>query len=402
MDKITKNTFNFSPLCAIIVKGDIMKNKFLGFVLIFISVTAGALIFRSTYRAYQEHKQAYLDSIGTDKALNGEVSLDDVLNAREYVNKKYNINAYVISSGRDYEWEGFDFIIPHKEYTGTYSYIMEADSRRFNVLVSASGIKDDYQQYEINDKMTSFFGDMLGEGVETRYSGGMYSEILDCSDVEKFLCEYQPIVKIYAVNIDMDSENVRKFKDFAGKCKSDIWLMSCRSEKDRDLLLNGMKNYVQQWAYLTETSFGDDYALWVKEIWRCTYNSADDTYTTDHAEPKIGNCGDLYYTVPENSDVTITESNARYYSDSYDEKYKLLTPAFKIKCRDNITLFYPVEKADRAEMKYYEAYKCGGNIVEIKGGYFIYRIHTEKWYEDNHYYTKGDEKVFGIYIDNYY
>ena len=53
-------------------------------------------------------------------------------------------------------------------------------------------------------------------------------------------------------------------------------------------------------------------------------------------------------------------------------------------------------------MKYYEAYKCGGNIVDITGGYYIYRIHTEKWYEDNHYYSKGDERIFGIYIDNYY
>ena len=53
-------------------------------------------------------------------------------------------------------------------------------------------------------------------------------------------------------------------------------------------------------------------------------------------------------------------------------------------------------------MKYYEAYKCGGNIVDITGGYYVYRIHTEKWYEDNHYYLKGDEKIFGIYIDNYY
>ncbi len=379
-----------------------MRNKFFGFILIVVSVTVGILIFRSTYRAYQEHRQAYLDSIGTREALNGEVSLDDVLNVREYVNNKYNINAYVISSSRDYEWEGFDFIIPHKEYTGTYSYIMEADEKKFNVLASKNGtVKDNYQHYEINDKMSSFFADMLGQSVETEFSDELYSDIKDCSDIEKFLCENNPAVKIYPVNIDMDGENVRKFKDFAGKCKSDIWLMSCRSDKDRDSLLNGRK-IINKWqACLTETSFGDDYALWVKEIWRCRYNSADDIYTTDYAKPKIGNQGDLYYTIPENGDVTVTESDAKYYRDSYDERFRLLTPAFKIKCRDNITLFYPAEDENK-DMKYYEAYKCGGNIVDITGGYYVYRIHTEKWYEDNHYYSKGDERIFGIYIDNYY
>lgn len=340
------------------------------------------------------------EKVQKDKAPNNIVS-----NAEKYIMDKYNIRAEVIDSQADYEWEGFDFIIPHKKYTGTYSLDMNADCTDFNVFVDSDGsIADDYQFPEINKSLQEFFSEMLpSPDIRVQFTGNMLSDFIDCSDMEIFLDEYYSDVIIYLVDSDINSESFNEIKNFARNCGSSIWLMSCRSAGDRNSLIDGRRTRSRGDAASTQTSLGSDYAMYVKEIWKCMYHSKDSTHTEEYNELKIENYGDLYYTIPENSDVTVTESNKNYYSDkSSDEKYKLITPAYDLKCSENITVFYPVALAEDVELEYYQTYKCGRNQVDIIGDYFVYRIHTKKWYADNHYYGEGDEKFFGVYVDNYY
>lgn len=341
------------------------------------------------------------DSTQNDKAPKSIIS-----NVENYIMNKYNIRAEVVDSEANYEWEGFDFIIPHKKYTGTYSLDLNADGIDFNVFVDSDGnISDDYQFLEINEKLQEFFSEMLtSPDIRVKSTRRMLSDYIDCSDMELFLEEYYSIVEIYLVDSDLNGESFNKIKNFARNCNSSIWLMSCRNAEGRDSLIDGRRTESRGGAASTETSLGSDYAMYVKEIWKCSYSPQDGTNTEEYNELKIGNYGDLYYTIPENSDVTVTESHTNYYTDKYysDKKYQLITPAFDLICSENITVFYPVSKAKNVEPERNEVYKCGRKQVDIIGDYFVYRIHTEQWYAEQHYYGEGDETFFGVYIDNYY
>lgn len=333
-----------------------------------------------------------------------EVSISIISNAKRYINNKYNIEADVMDSMANYEWEGFDFVIPHKKYTGSYSLTMQADGQQFNVLIGNNGIiRDDYQHAEITESLQKFFADMLpSPDIRVNFKGSMYTDYIDCSNMEKFLDEYYSIVDVYLIDSDLNSVNFDEVKEFARNCESSICLMSCRSADARDSLIDGRRTRKSDNVSSTETGLGSDYALFVNEIWQCIYNSKDDIHTEEYAELKLGNYGDLYYTIPENSDVTVTESSAKYYVEDKYNKFKLITPAFKLKCSENFTVFYPVSKAEDVELELNEVYKCCGNQVDIIGDYFVYRIHTEKWYRDNNYYGNGDKKYFGVYVDHYY
>lgn len=329
---------------------------------------------------------------------------DVISRAEQYILSKYDMKAEVVELQEDYELEGFDFIIPHKNYTGTYSLKMNSDGTEFNVCVGEEMIADDYQFPEINESLEALFADMLHlSDIRVQFSADLLSDFIDCSDMKSFLYDHYSDVRIYLVDADLNSAKLDEVKSFARSCGSTIWLMSCRSRGDRDTLIDGRHTEPRGDAASTPISLGSDYAMYVKEIWKCSYSSQDASHTEEYNELRIGNYGNLYYTVPEKSDIVITKSDADHYYDKYsDKKYKLITPAYNLGCTDNFTVFFPVGSAENIELEYYQAYKCGGNQVDIIGDYFVYRVHNKQWYEDRHYYKDGDERVFGVYIDNYY
>lgn len=300
---------------------------------------------------------------------------------------------------------GFDFIIPHKEYDGSYSLDMKVGSTSFNVLVGSDGIiSDNYQFPEIEDSLKAFFSDVLpSDDIMLSMDTAMLTDPIDCSDMNTFLNEHHSIIKLYLVDSELNSDSFDDIKSYARSCDSTICLFSCRSANGRDSLINGKRTMSRGDAASEPTSLYSDYAMYVKEVWRCRYNSTDNTHTEEYNELKIDNYGDLYYTVPENSTVRVKDSDKKTYIDDYTgEDHHLITPSFNLTCTECITVFYPVEKAESVELAPTEVYKCGGNQVDIIGDYFIYRIHTKKWYKEKNYYKDGDKQIFGVYVDNYY
>ncbi|MCR4888379.1 MAG: hypothetical protein K5979_04260 [Ruminococcus sp.] len=335
----------------------------------------------------------------------GNVPGSVITNAEKFIKRKYGIKAKVTKSVADYEWEGFDFIIPHKNYTGTYNLDMKAGDTEFNVFVTADGtFKDDYQSSEIEESLQTFFAEMLpSPDIRLKAGIGTLNEYIDCSDIESFVNEHQPDISVYLVDSELNSSDFDEIKDFAHNYNSTVYLMSCRSAESRDALIDGKRTKNRGDVASSETSFGSDYAMHVKEIWKCVYKPADDVHTEEYNELKIGHYGNLYYTIPEDAEVTVKDSDKNCYKrDKYDDPHKFITPAYELCCSENFTVFYPVEKADDVEPELGQAYKCCENQVDIIGDYFVYRIHTKHWYNDNHYSGPGDKQFFGVYIDNYY
>ena len=340
-------------------------------------------------------------SCGSSK---NEVPKSVISHVENVVNEKYGIKAKVIQVDPTYEWEGFDFIIPHKKYTG-YSFTLKADDVEFSALAASdvAPVRDDYQRPEIEASLRDFFAKMIPSPIRLQSTVGMLEEKVDCSDMEGFIRENSPSIKIYLVNAYLNSGCYDGFKDFARSSEAIFTLYSCRSNTDRDTLIDGRRTVPRGDAASTETSLGSDYAMYVREVWQCRYNHVDNAHTEEYNELKIGSHGDLWYVIPEGAEVKVSDSNARYFKNKgSNESFKLITAAYDVDCAKNFTVFYPVDKAEDAELKLSQVYKCSGNQVDIIGDYFVYRIHTKQWYADNKYYGPGDKRFFGVYIDNYF
>ena len=328
-----------------------------------------------------------------------------ITRVEEYVRNKYDVKAKLVDSEANYKWVGFDFIIPHKEYDGSYSLDMKVGGKSFNVLVGSDGIiSDNYQFPEIEDSLKAFFSDVLpSDDIMLSMDTAMLTDPIDCSDMNTFLNEHHSIIELYLVDSELNSDSFDDIKSYARSCGSTICLLSCRSANGRDSLINGKRTMSRGDAASKSTSLYSDYAMYVKEVWECQYNSTDNTHAEEYNELKIDNYGDLYYTVPENSTVRVKDSDKKTYIDDYTgEDHHLITPSFNLTCTECITVFYPVEKAESVELASNEVYKCGGKQVDIIGDYFIYRIYTKEWYKENKYYKDGDKKIFGVYVDKYY
>lgn len=368
--------------------GEIMK-KACKTILFFAALAAAVMLITSV-------------SCGSSKD-EGKVPKAIISGTEKAVSQKYGIKAKVTQAEANYEWEGFDFIIPHKKYTCTYSLTLKADDAEINALVGANGsVKDDYQHTEIEESLQAYFGEMIPSPIRVKSSIGLLEEKVDCTDMEGFIREHNPPVRIYLVNAYLNSGCYDGIKSYARSSKSVFTLYSCRSNADRDTLIDGRRTMPRGDAASTETSLGSDYAMYVREVWQCRYSHADDTRTEEYNELKIGSHGDLRYVIPEGAEVTVTDSEARYFKESEHESHKLITPAYNVDCVTNFTVFYPVDKAEDVQPEGTQVYKCSGNQADIIGDYFVYRIHTKQWYADNMYYKDKDKGFFGIYIDNYF
>lgn len=368
--------------------GEIMK-KACKTILFFAALAAAVMLITSV-------------SCGSSKD-EGKVPKAIISGTEKAVSQKYGIKAKVTQAEANYEWEGFDFIIPHKKYTGTYSLTLKADDAEINALVGANGsVKDDYQHTEIEESLQAYFGEMIPSPIRVKSSIGLLEEKVDCTDMEGFIREHNPPVRIYLVNAYLNSGCYDGIKSYARSSKSVFTLYSCRSKADRDTLIDGRRTMPRGDAASTETRLGSDYAMYVREVWQCRYSHADDTRTEEYNELKIGSHGDLWYVIPEGAEVTVTDSEARYFKESEHESHKLITPGYNVDCVTNFTVFYPVDKSEDVQPEGTQVYKCSGNQADIIGDYFVYRIHTKQWYADNMYYKDKDKGFFGIYIDNYF
>ena len=340
-------------------------------------------------------------SCGSSK---NEVPKSVISHVENAVNEKYGIKAKVIQADPTYEWEGFDFIIPHKKYTG-YSFTLKADDVEFSALATSdvAPVMDDYQRPEIEASLQDFFAEMIPSPIRVKADIGLLEEKVDCSDIGAFFAEKCGAVDIYLVNAYLNSSCYDGFKDFARSSEAIFTLYSCRSNADRDTLIDGRRTVSRGDAASTETSLGSDYAMYVREVWQCRYNHADNAHTEEYNELKTGSHGDLWYVIPEGAEVKVTDSNACWFKDTnQNESQKLITAAYDVDCAASFTVFYPVDKAEDAELKLSQVYKCSGNQVDIIGDYFVYRIHTKQWYAENNYYCDKDKGFFGVYVDNYY
>ena len=226
---------------------------------------------------------------------------------------------------------------------------------------------------------------------------------MDCSDIGTFFAEKCGAVDIYFVNAYLNSSCYDDIKKLALSREATVTLYSCRSNADRDTLIDGRRTVSRGDAASVETSLGADYAMYVKEVWQCRYSHADDTHTEEYNELKTGGHGDLRYVIPEGAEVRVTDSDARYFKETdSNESHKLITAAYDVDCAESFTVFYPADKAADAELTGTQVYKCSGEQVDIIGDYFVYRIHTKQWYADNGYYKEKDKGFFGVYVDNYY
>lgn len=324
-----------------------------------------------------------------------------IIDVKNHFRRKYAINVKILDSTAEYKMS--DDYLPEREYTGEYSLECEADGRKFNVYVRKDGeIKDDYQHTDIKKSLENYFSEMLpSPDIKIEHDTGLLSEYIDCSDMEGFLKGHFPVITIYLVDSDLNSDSFDEIKNFARRYHSTLILMSCRNEEGRAAAVNGILTRTGSSISSDEITPGSDYAMYVKEVWRCRYSSPDNTNIVGYYKYKIGSYGDLYYTLPEKSEIEIKETNEDYYFKDEYHKYELITPSFDISCSDNITVFYPVSKAKKVELKADQDYKCGGNHVDIIGDYFVYRIHTKGWYDYYYPYINKspDRTLFGVYIE---
>lgn len=345
-------------------------------------------------------RSIYRSKIGTEEALDGKdcAPFETIVAARNFIAEKYGIRVLTVSSLRNYEWEGFDFIIPHKKYDGTCSIEMMYGETQFEVFVDAGGsITDNYQTPELQDSLQAYLADLIPEcEITVDLEATLWSDHIDPSDMDTFLQEYGASVIVYTVQKDLDDSRFDAFKDLARQSEARFTLVSCRTEQDIATL-----------AALHAPTYDDPtYAMQAESVWYYRYNGKTEAYEENTAVYQLGQYGDLWYTLPETAEVRIMELDlTEYTKDTYDDPHRLLTPAYRIRCDETVTVFYPADDADAEGMKYYERFK---NILRNKeadkvGGYYAVTFYSEQWHEDQHmsyYYT--DDKPFGIYIDNVY
>ncbi len=342
------------------------------------------------------YNNIYLNQIGTKEALKGKecAPTDIIIEARNYLIDKYGIKAKAISSMRNYKIEGYDFLIPHKEYNNTYSIEMKYQEKVFNVFVDKNSnvIKDDYQHNDITEKIHEYISAFLPEcDYKTiSYGYGLLSEYVDTLKMEEFLNEKYTTISVFLIDTDITDEKFDKIKEMAkSNTKITLKLISCRSHKDRDILIE-----------YGPSSYDSEFALQIQSMYYNSYTGKDKTHREGYVEYDIDKYGELYYTVPKNGEIEITDNDRK--SGYYYEEYDLITPAFNINCDDNVTVFYPVSYAHllNSDREYYgEYYNIGGETAYIIGDYYAYTFHSEQWYKDNHYYNYPHDEgyIFGIF-----